>query len=178
MLVLLAGCDGSTSATINTDEGDSQPSPTAAVCGSIENFEDAGNEHVAEGTEVEDYNSDPPTSGPHYARPADPGFFSTAPPAEQLVHNLEHGQIVIHFAPDAPEETVTSLQGLLRDDAISVLVVPNENLSGTNEIILTAWTALQRCEGFSEADIDAFRAEFQGKGPENVGVPPFDSGAS
>ena len=177
MLVLLAGCDGSTSATINTDEGDSQASP-AAVCGSIENFEDAGNEHVAEGTEVEDYNSDPPTSGPHYARPADPGFFSTAPPAEQLVHNLEHGQIVIHFAPDAPEETITSLQELLRDDPVSVLLVPNEDLGGTSEIILTAWTALQRCEGFSDADIDAFRAEFQGKGPENVGVPPFNSGAS
>ena len=53
--------------------------------------------HIQVGEQHEPYNSDPPTSGPHYAQPAQAGFYDEALPDEQLVHNLEHGYIVIWY---------------------------------------------------------------------------------
>lgn len=170
---LIAGCAGSTTATLVTPDDDPPPS-AAGCCSALESFEDEGNEHVADGAEV-DYLTEPPTSGPHYATPAGPGLYASALPEEQLVHNLEHGQIVIYFSPDAPEEVVAELRELVESDPLGLLAVPYEAASGSGEIILTAWTHLQRCEGFSGEDIDAFRAEFEGRGPENVGVPTFDT---
>ena len=43
------------------------------------------------------YNSNPPTSGDHYAQPADWGVYQNELPDEQLVHNLEHGGIWISY---------------------------------------------------------------------------------
>jgi Protein of unknown function (DUF3105) len=172
---LTGGCAGSTTATLvpPTDEPDAI---AAESCDPMESFEDAGNEHVADGTEVDDYNSQPPTSGPHYATPADPGLYSSALPEEQLVHNLEHGQIVIYFSPAIPEEMIVELQELVASDPVGLLAVPYAAAASPSEVILTAWTHLQRCDGISVEDIDEFRSEFQGRGPENVGVPAFNSG--
>ena len=174
---LSGGCAGSTTATLVTPTDAPDP-VTAESCTPVESFTDGGREHVADGTDVDDYNSEPPTSGPHYATPADPGIYSSALPEEQLVHNLEHGQIVIYFSPAIPEEMISELQELVASDPVGLLAVPYEAAASPTEIILTAWTHLQRCDGFSLQDIDAFRSEFQGRGPENVGIPPFDSGDS
>lgn len=175
LAVVLTGCGGTTTATLAT--GDEEPSSgTAPSCDEVETFADAGSEHVADGTVVESYNSDPPTSGPHYALPSDPGFFDSPLPREQLVHNLEHGQIVIYYSSTAPPDLIASLQELVQSEAVALVVVPNEAASESNEIVLTAWTHLQRCSGFSGTDIEEFRAAWQGRGPENVGVPPFEGG--
>ena len=61
--------------------------------------------HIQIGEQHEPYNSDPPTSGPHYAQPAQAGFYDEALPDEQLVHNLEHGYIVIWYNCTSLEET-------------------------------------------------------------------------
>ena len=173
-LGLFAGCAGSTTAKLVTPDDDPAGVALEEGCSAVESFEDGGNEHVADGSEV-DYNSEPPTSGPHYAVPADPGLYATPLAEEQLVHNLEHGQIVIYFSPTAPEELVAELRELVASDPVGLIAVPYVAASGPGEIVLTAWTRLQRCNGFSGADIDAFRAEFEGRGPENVGVPTFDT---
>jgi hypothetical protein len=174
-LGLTYGCAGSTTATLVTPDDDPEGSP-AESCEAVETFADQGNQHVADGTDVDDYNSDPPTSGPHYGTPADPGLYASALPEEQLVHNLEHGQIVIYFSPAAPEELIAELRELVASDPVGLLAVPYEAAASPSEIVLTAWTHLQRCSAFSGEDIDAFRDEFQGRGPENVGVPQFDGG--
>src|SRR5262245_59267371 len=56
--------------------------------------------HVQPGESHTPYNSDPPTSGEHYPVPAQAGFYTEALPDEQLVHNLEHGYVIIWYNCD------------------------------------------------------------------------------
>ena len=44
---------------------------------------------------------------------AGPGFYAVELPPEELVHNLEHGQIVIWYAPNIARGTQTSLERLV-----------------------------------------------------------------
>lgn len=60
--------------------------------------------HIAEGTDPGTYNTDPPTSGPHYATSLKAGFYQEADvsrygpyPAGYLVHNLEHGYVIFWY---------------------------------------------------------------------------------
>ena len=41
------------------------------------------------------YNTNPPTTGRHYEIPAQDGIYGEAPQDEQLVHNMEHGRVII-----------------------------------------------------------------------------------
>jgi len=60
---------------------------------------DLGRNHVPEGTVVE-YNSNPPTSGPHYEQWEKPGVYDRMLPDGRLIHSLEHGYIVISYNCD------------------------------------------------------------------------------
>ncbi len=152
-----------------------------AGCGDVESFDQVSREHIDIGSEHEDYNSNPPTSGPHYPTPADAAFYPDALPGEQLVHNLEHGQIVIWYRPDAPDETVDGIQALVEDanakataagGAEPLLAAPYDQLDGEFDYAVSAWTQSQSCVDYSTEAINDFRREFQGRGPEGVGVPP------
>jgi hypothetical protein len=52
------------------------------------------------------WNTNPPTSGPHYEIPAVWGAYSEPVNMAQLVHNLEHGGIYILYGPRVPASTV------------------------------------------------------------------------
>ena len=73
----------------------------AADCDDVTSEPATGNnQHEEDGTVVE-YDTVPPSSGPHWAAPAFPARpFYTArdrPEMEQLVHNLEHGYTVLWY---------------------------------------------------------------------------------
>lgn len=57
---------------------------------------DLGREHVPDGTTVE-YNSNPPTSGPHYAAWTRAGVYEKPVSDGHLVHSLEHGYVIISY---------------------------------------------------------------------------------
>ena len=172
---------------LNDQKASSIPVPqgvsaSEAGCGPVETYDEVSQEHIEVGARHEDYNSSPPTSGPHYAVPADPGFYPSPLPPEQLVHNLEHGQIVIWYRPDASEATVEGLQALVesanqraRDSGLvePLLAAPYDDIGDDFEYVLTAWTHSQSCLDYSRPAIDDFRADFQGRGPEQVGVLPL-----
>lgn len=144
----------------------------AANCTDIETHEPQGREHVQPGTAV-DYETTPPTSGPHHPSPADPGFYSQAVPEEALVHNLEHGQIVIWYDPQAPAEVREQIESLVEQEPVATLAAPYDALPDPYSLALTAWGASQMCEAIAQDSVDEFRARFQGRGPESVGIPPF-----
>ncbi|CAN5577352.1 hypothetical protein BH20ACT21_BH20ACT21_21140 [soil metagenome] len=157
---------------------------SAAGCNDVEQFAEQSRDHIDVGAEHDPYNSTPPTSGPHYGTPADPGFYPNPLEPEQLVHNLEHGQLVIWYDPQASASAVEGIQALV-EDANSraqragfvepLLAAPFEGLDSGFDYSLSGWRNLQSCESYSRAAIDDFRAEFQGRGPEQVGVAPFGS---
>ena len=87
----------------NSGGGDSVDAGVAAEdagCTDVEESEAEGQEHVEDGTDIE-YGTQPPSSGNHYGTPADAGFYDSAIPEEQAVHNLEHGQIVVWYSSSA-----------------------------------------------------------------------------
>jgi hypothetical protein len=163
--------------------GDVPPAPEGvaadqAGCGEIRTFEEVSRRHVPDGTEFnpDDYNSNPPTSGPHWETPAEADFYPAEISPIQALHNLEHGQIVIWYSPDASGQTLDDLRAFV--DAASdvgsnevppMLAAPYDVPEGS--YVLTAWTALQTCERYSKEAIDDFRTRYQGRGPEQVGVP-------
>ena len=63
--------------------------------------------HVGEGQDPGPYNSNPPTSGPHYDLEYDAGFYNETSPEAQapypegyLGHNLEHGYVIYWYNCD------------------------------------------------------------------------------
>ncbi|HWH06845.1 MAG TPA: DUF3105 domain-containing protein [Gaiellaceae bacterium] len=129
-----------------------------------------------------DWNSFPPSNGPHYQVPAVLGFYEDPVPLIQSTHNLEHGTIVIHYGPDVPEAEIQSLRDWYTDDPNGILVAPLEELE--DEIALAAWTTpdsapggegtqrgrgyLAKCPGFDRTAFDRFVSEHRFKGPERI----------
>lgn len=62
-------------------------------------FKDLGREHVNIGTQV-DYNSNPPTSGPHYPDWVRYGIYDAPKDDRNLVHSEEHGYIIMSYNCD------------------------------------------------------------------------------
>jgi hypothetical protein len=148
-----------------------------AGCEGIEDAKPQEAKHIAQGAEHEDYNTNPPTSGPHYAAPLapiDPGFYSNDIEPEKVVHNLEHGMIVVWYRPDAPQSTIDDVEGLTEQQPAATVAVPWSDIDAPSEIVLTAWGHLQPCVQVSQEVVDHFRTLYQGKGPEQVGVPTFE----
>lgn len=144
-----------------------------ANCTDVEQPELMGRQHIDVGAAHEPYSSDPPTSGPHYEVPAALGFYPDALPPEQLIHNMEHGNIVLWYAADLPPESVDEVEALVEAEPDATVASPYSNIEAPYEIVVTAWGATMSCEKISQAAIDEFRAQFQGKSPEPL-TPPFE----
>ncbi|HEX6988527.1 MAG TPA: DUF3105 domain-containing protein, partial [Bacillota bacterium] len=108
---------------------------------------------------------------PHYDRPASPQFYEPGqvPAAGHLVHNLEHGHIVIYYDPDRTSQEaldhVRDLTERYRGSWDAVVAVPRRQ--EPYELILTAWQHMLRLETFDRERVDAFVDRFRGRGPEN-----------
>lgn len=112
------------------------------------------------------YNSNPPTSGWHYAAPAAWGIYSQALPDEQLVHNLEHGGIWISYRDPNDAQLVERLEALIRRFPTKLIITPrakNDTL-----IAVAAWGHLLKLEQYDEGQILAFYSAYRNRGPENV----------
>ena len=95
--------------------------------------------HLANPAAKVKYNSDPPSSGPHYQTPAAWNIYDDPIRQTILVHNLEHGGIVIQYGPDVSEEDVDKLRSFWQDDPNGLVVAPNPKLDA--KVVLTAWNA-------------------------------------
>lgn len=129
-----------------------------------------GADHIPVGQTHAAYNSDPPTSGPHYADTIDAGFYDTPQADEYLVHSLEHGHIVISFDCSKLADCETVKQQL-RDLAArynnwKVTIVPRENRD--TAIGVAAWGWLEKMDTYDEARIRAFIDAWRDKGPEKT----------
>jgi hypothetical protein len=70
------------------------------------------------------YNSNPPTSGPHFALTVAPGIYDTPVPDGLLVHALEHGNIGILNSTDTSRPDVGRLRSLAKRYAAHVVLSP------------------------------------------------------
>src|SRR3989344_5445960 len=81
-----------------------------------------GQEHIAIGAIHEAYNSNPPTSGPHYTQPANWGVYQTELADEQVMHNLEHGGIWISYT-EVDDATKAVLEKIAKSNS-KIIVTP------------------------------------------------------
>ncbi|GEM_PF-44778 len=122
-----------------------------------------GREHIAVGAVHPPYNSNPPTSGWHYPKPAPWGVYEQELPDEVVIHNLEHGGIWISYK-DIDAETKSKLKAIAARNPGSVIVVPRSK--NDTKIALASWGRLQNMEAFNEKAILDFITENKNRSPE------------
>ena len=118
--------------------------------------------HVPEGQRV-DYNDAPPTSGQHWPATAPCGFYPDGLPDERVVHNLEHGNIVVSFNFTNPAQ-VTALRQVL--DGVRQFddwgVARSYDKIADGQVALAAWGQLHRMDGVRPWEIGPFFEAFAG----------------
>ena len=108
-----------------------------------------------------------PTSGPHDPTWTPPGVYDQPQRPTQLVHALEHGNIVIYYDEPGPEvmERLERWADLYDDQWSGLVVTPAAGLG--NAVVLTAWTKRLELDPFDPAAAAAFIDAYRGRGPEN-----------
>jgi hypothetical protein len=93
-------------------------------------------EHLENPDAKVDYNSFPPSSGPHYLQPAAWGLYPDPIKQTILVHNLEHGGIIVQYGK-VGRDTVREIESWYQDDPYGLVVAPYSRLG--KKIAATAW---------------------------------------
>lgn len=128
-------------------------------------FDSQGRDHIAVGAAHDPYNSNPPTSGWHYAQAAEWGSYDEPLPDEQLVHNLEHGGVNIFYKPGAVDQAVIDqLKEIQRDFPNKTVVAPRPD--NPTPIALASWQYALTLESFDETTIREFIRRNKNKAPE------------
>src|SRR5262245_3998620 len=123
-------------------------------------FPDQGNLHVTSAeTQHEQYNSDPPTSGPHLPYIAPWGVHTRPIVRELQVHNLEDGGVVVQYNCECPD-LVAKLKAVVDRYDRHVILAPYPGMK--HKIALTAWTRLDTLDEFDEARITRFIEAYRG----------------
>ncbi|MDP3993988.1 MAG: DUF3105 domain-containing protein [Candidatus Doudnabacteria bacterium] len=125
-----------------------------------------GRDHIAAGAQHDPYNSNPPTSGPHYAQAADWGFYEEPLPDEQLIHNLEHGGIWISYKKPDDSELEGQLKAISEKYSLKVIITPRAE--NDSPIAAAAWGRLLKLDSFDRDQIEDFIKTFINKGPEQT----------
>lgn len=118
------------------------------------------------------WNTDPPTTGPHYGIAAIFGIYDEPLEAARVVHNLEHGGIFILYGDDVPDATVDGLRAYYDDHQTGTVMAPLPKLA--KRFALGAWVSdgeggngyLAKCQEFDEGAVNTFFRAFQFQGPE------------
>jgi hypothetical protein len=147
-----------------------------AKCELKEQLPNEGSDHVDK--TVTTYKTNPPTSGPHNPTPAQDGEYDIGnePAKEAWVHSLEHGRIVLQYAPGTSKTDQGKMSSLFNEDfsggnGYHQLLLQN-NTKMPFKFAAVAWTNYIGCPGpLDSPTIDAlraFRAKYVDKGPEIV----------
>lgn len=141
-------------------------------------FNTQGNSHIQYGSRSPiEYNSAPPSSGPHYDNLAAWNVYTEPIRYEQLNHNLEDGGVVIYYqCPEGCPELFEELKAMAEPYISAgrhVVVAPNDpawTIDGSEPlhedlgapIALAAWQRVLKLEEFDEGQIRAFIEKYEG----------------
>jgi Protein of unknown function (DUF3105) len=127
------------------------------------------------------WSTSPPSGGAHYPEWAIWGFYTSAVNPRQVVHNEEHGAVVVWWGPKVPKSTVAQLQAFYNQEPDGSFGTPYANLG--DKIALTSWTGdparyyvnhyygmghIAICSSFNQEAFATFRKAYIGDGPEGI----------
>ena len=134
-----------------------------------ERIADMGAGHVKRGESHAEYNSNPPTSGPHWGDGvAGPGIHDKEVPDELLVHSLEHGAAILWYKSDLPKDEVKKLEKIFNNASGKKIMVPRKNMDVP--VALTSWGWILKLKTIDEAKIKEFIETNNDRAPEKAPI--------
>jgi hypothetical protein len=133
--------------------------------------------HLEEGSDPGPYNSNPPTSGPHYGGEFEAGFYNEtsqqaqAPyPEGYLGHNLEHGYVIFWYdcglLDDTGCDTLKTQIQIVMDkfNGFKLIAFPARSLDVP--LVMVSWGQMLRFETFDEGLARQFVSVNRNRAPE------------
>lgn len=129
------------------------------------------NKHVPDTTKIT-YNSNPPTSGQHYAAPQDAGIYDTAPQDGHLVHSLEHGAVILWYNPQKVSKVqIAQLKTIFTELARTeqkTIMTPRPSLDVP--VAVSSWGRMLKLETIDEKQIRNFFITNYDQAPEQADI--------
>ncbi len=140
--------------------------------------------HVPSLTKKFPWNTTPPSNGQHYPEWAIWGFYTQPVNPRMVVHNEEHGGVILWWGSKVPSSTVAKLLAFYTEQPDGSFGTPYPSLGG--KIAITAWTGdtshyqqngyygqghIAICPAYNAATKQAFedfRKVYRGHGPEGI----------
>lgn len=123
--------------------------------------------HISPDARLAEYSSNPPTSGDHFSVTAKSGFREEEIPDQNIIHNLEHGDVWISFHPSVSADVKETLKQF---GAAKVIITPRG--ANDTDIALAAWGRLDKFDLDGDIvpvlRIKDFIKRHLNKGPERV----------
>ena len=134
-------------------------------------------EHVEEGDNPGPFNTEPPTSGRHYANEYEAGFYepsdsqvNVAYPEGYLIHNLEHGYVIFWYNcelldEDGCESLKGQVQGVIDEfDEVKLIGFPRASIQVP--LVMTSWGRMQEFDSFDATLASDFIRRNRNRAPE------------
>ncbi len=143
-----------------------------------------GHTHVNSLTAKLPWNTSPPSNGQHYPYWAVWGFWTEPINPRRVVHNEEHGGVVVWWGSQVSQATIAQLREWYNEEPTGSFGTPYPSLG--SKIAITAWTGdpshyqqngyygqghIATCTRYTPATkkaFETFRKAFRGKGPEGI----------
>jgi hypothetical protein len=140
--------------------------------------------HVNSLTKKLPWNTDPPSNGQHYPEWAVWGFYTDPINPRMVVHNEEHGGVILWWGDKVSDATVGRLKDFYDEKPGGTFGTPYPSLG--SKIAITAWTGdpnryqqggyygeghIGICPSYTDATktaFEKFRDAYRGKGPEGI----------
>jgi hypothetical protein len=116
------------------------------------------------------WNSNPPTSGDHLATPLPPGVYDNEQDMRALVHNMEHGYVVILYK-GIPKDDLDQLETFVEDRDGSKLVLAPYSALESNGVALAAWQNLELMQRVNMDVVQAFVNDYMTPGATKSTAP-------
>jgi uncharacterized protein DUF3105 len=121
----------------------------------VKTFPSAGRNHITADQQPSNWNSNPPTSGDHLGKPLNAGVYDNEQDMRALVHNMEHGYVVIVYK-GIPSDQVDQLRQFVdARDGSKLVLAPYSGLA-SNGVALAAWQNLETMQRVNMDVVQAF----------------------
>jgi hypothetical protein len=136
----------------------------------VKTFPMAGQDHIDPSEQPGNWNSNPPTSGDHLATPLPPGAYDNEQDMRALVHNQEHGYVVILYKGIPPDQVDQLRQFVEARDRSKLVLAPYSGLE-SNGVALTAWQNLETLQRVNMDVVQAFVNDYMVPGANRSTAP-------